>query len=364
MPGRIWSASLTSRSRNILIQLFLVFLVAYSALVAIYYNATHDYAIAEAEKLIESELLTHRAMHSYIEDIQKPEIYRLKDEGKLYREYFSPKILSFTFAARGVKELLNQERAKVDRPKIYFKLAAYNPRNPINTADTEELELLKKMNRDEIEEFKQIRDFEGQPHLYYAIPINPNKKSCMRCHSDPAIAPAELVEMYGDKAGFYEEIGDIRAMISIRVPLEQQFAESNQIFYGLSGITLGTLAAIYLLIVYFFRTIDHKQQQLITANIELNRLSVTDPLTGLHNRLRFNEDIERELAESERYDSPLTLLMLDLDHFKQLNDTLGHQAGDAALKHAAAILSVPPDLQISAPDGAVKSLSLPHHRPT
>lgn len=63
----------------------------------------------------------------------------------------------------------------------------------------------------------------------------------------------------------------------------------------------------------------------------LEWLASTDDLTGLHNRRRFLQMIGDEIMRADRYGSRLSLLMLDLDHFKSVNDTLGHAAGDAAL---------------------------------
>ncbi|MCC6876122.1 MAG: diguanylate cyclase [Sandaracinaceae bacterium] len=63
----------------------------------------------------------------------------------------------------------------------------------------------------------------------------------------------------------------------------------------------------------------------------LEQLSTHDPLTGLANRRLFDERLRREIAQAERYQSALSVLALDIDHFKQLNDRCGHAAGDAAL---------------------------------
>lgn len=65
---------------------------------------------------------------------------------------------------------------------------------------------------------------------------------------------------------------------------------------------------------------------------ELTRLATTDSLTGLNNRRRFMELAEAEFARSLRYDRPLSLLMLDIDHFKNVNDTHGHDVGDDVLR--------------------------------
>ncbi len=65
---------------------------------------------------------------------------------------------------------------------------------------------------------------------------------------------------------------------------------------------------------------------------ELLRLAATDPLTGAYNRREFTQMAEREALRSHRYHHPLSLMMLDLDHFKRLNDTYGHAAGDKVLQ--------------------------------
>jgi diguanylate cyclase (GGDEF)-like protein len=71
---------------------------------------------------------------------------------------------------------------------------------------------------------------------------------------------------------------------------------------------------------------------------ELKRLSITDDLTGLFNRRYFYNRLEEEAARAKRYGSPLSLALLDLDHFKQYNDTNGHLEGDNALKKVAEVI--------------------------
>jgi diguanylate cyclase (GGDEF)-like protein len=65
-------------------------------------------------------------------------------------------------------------------------------------------------------------------------------------------------------------------------------------------------------------------------------LSITDPLTGLYNRRHFFERATAELDRAARYETPVSLFIYDIDHFKKLNDTCGHLAGDMALKVIAA----------------------------
>src|SRR3954454_261689 len=68
---------------------------------------------------------------------------------------------------------------------------------------------------------------------------------------------------------------------------------------------------------------------------DLRDLALTDDLTGLANRRRWAEDLRRELARARRHDTPLAVAMLDLDHFKEFNDSRGHLAGDALLRDVA-----------------------------
>ncbi len=68
-------------------------------------------------------------------------------------------------------------------------------------------------------------------------------------------------------------------------------------------------------------------------------LSFTDPLTGIHNRRHFNQVFVREFERARRYGRTLSVLMIDIDHFKVYNDTLGHLAGDSLLRRLAQELS-------------------------
>jgi diguanylate cyclase (GGDEF)-like protein len=73
-------------------------------------------------------------------------------------------------------------------------------------------------------------------------------------------------------------------------------------------------------------------EELRSANRVLETLSITDGLTGLYNHRHFYETLAREVERSSRESAPLSLLLLDLDHFKQYNDRYGHTEGDAALR--------------------------------
>ena len=104
----------------------------------------------------------------------------------------------------------------------------------------------------------------------------------------------------------------------VRVTRSEQLNDSDQVRFG---------DAIY--------------KFLSGSNIEsayheaIHNMAIQDGMTGIHNKRFFMEFLEREIAVASRHGHPLTLVMFDVDHFKQVNDTHGHLAGDAVLKDLA-----------------------------
>ncbi|GGS03829.1 diguanylate cyclase [Deinococcus sedimenti] len=86
------------------------------------------------------------------------------------------------------------------------------------------------------------------------------------------------------------------------------------------------------------RAAKTRERELAAANAQLEQLSRTDALTGLANRRAFDQQYAHTLALAQRTGVLATLIMVDLDHFKRYNDTLGHPAGDTCLQQVARIL--------------------------
>ncbi len=84
--------------------------------------------------------------------------------------------------------------------------------------------------------------------------------------------------------------------------------------------------------------LKQKNRQLEDMLTRVENLAIMDPLTGLFNRRRFETILANEFKRAARYQSPLSCLMIDLDHFKSVNDTFGHQTGDTILKAAAHVI--------------------------
>ncbi len=87
-----------------------------------------------------------------------------------------------------------------------------------------------------------------------------------------------------------------------------------------------------------YERLIQQQKELESSNAELEALSRTDPLTGLGNRRAFQEAMEQDIALFRRHGDPASLLILDLDNFKAINDTWGHDTGDRILKAFAGLI--------------------------
>lgn len=101
--------------------------------------------------------------------------------------------------------------------------------------------------------------------------------------------------------------------------------------YSLAWKILAAAIVVLLIATYWNR-------KLTQLNKELERLSVTDKLTGLFNRVKIDAALEQEIVRAQRFEQPFSLILLDIDHFKSVNDSYGHQVGDQVLIAVATIL--------------------------
>lgn len=103
-----------------------------------------------------------------------------------------------------------------------------------------------------------------------------------------------------------------------------------------------TMVAVALMILAVLAYLQYVQNRFVSKlkvaneeiefkNTQLKQLSITDPLTGLYNRLKLDEILQHEYNQFQRYGTPFSVMILDLDHFKQVNDDHGHLTGDQVL---------------------------------
>jgi diguanylate cyclase (GGDEF)-like protein len=156
----------------------------------------------------------------------------------------------------------------------------------------------------------------------------------------------ELVEIGHMNPGRWRHIADTFAelgMMPANFPLDdflppREAPQDYTRYYLTLGASFLAVALAAWVSLYFFRlnrTLRREVAERQRLQEDLQRLANTDALTGLPNRRHFMAQLVNELARRQRYGHPFTLLMLDLDHFKQVNDQWGHGVGDEALRQFA-----------------------------
>lgn len=108
--------------------------------------------------------------------------------------------------------------------------------------------------------------------------------------------------------------------------------ETLYIVLGFVALMAGLGTGLFLYLTHQLRT------KLISAQTKSSELATRDELTGLINRRHFYERLEEEMDRCRRYGTTLALIMLDIDHFRKVNDELGHPLGDVALAEVARLL--------------------------
>jgi len=148
----------------------------------------------------------------------------------------------------------------------------------------------------------------------------------------PDDAPLDIEEFHISAEGKYDSIEDVK-MITVPVPELEMLNLA-----GLLGVAYGSLhklsaqeASVIRSILAVMVMVVGSSKALSRTMSELEYYSTHDPLTGLYNRRYFNEMLDYEVGRSERHGHEFSILMLDLDDFKDINDTWGHPCGDAAL---------------------------------
>ncbi|MFP4332215.1 MAG: diguanylate cyclase domain-containing protein [Campylobacterales bacterium] len=238
----------------------------YILLLSVFYTQLKNSAIDTAQSNIREYLRNIAALRSYNSKMQKEEVYRLQDMGVVDKDYFNPILLSSTFSAATTNDFYNNLRKKDGLPSINISFPSPNARNPKNDATQKEAKILEMMNGGEIGEYTEVYDKDGESLLYYAIPTKKTTKECMRCHTDPSLAPKEMVDMYGDKRGFYEHKGDIRALLSTTYPLKKELRDAMREFYKLAGVTLVVFFIIYGISVFFMVRLKARNRELEVLN--------------------------------------------------------------------------------------------------
>lgn len=196
---------------------------------------------------------------------------------------------------------------------LQFNLVSLQPQSPENAADPWEQENLRAFQEGTLERKFAKVTMGGKEYYRYMEPLKIDD-SCLRCHEDQGY-----------------EIGDVVGGFSVSLPTETFKDSQNTTIFWTVARYLFFLLLIGLVILFFARKV-------LTTQERLEQLAISDELTGLKNHRYLMERLEEEVERSCRYAYPLSILIMDLDKFKQINDTYGHLAGDWILKRVGQIL--------------------------
>ncbi len=195
-----------------------------------------------------------------------------------------------------------------------LRITSLQPLNPHNDPDPFERAALMRFDAGENEVFAKERV--GANTFYrYMIPLL-TESSCLQCH--PAY-----------------QVGDVRGGLSVRFNIDNFQAALAKNLYTTLFLAVITLGALLLIVQRLIRRLHAKLRK---AEEKLERLVVTDELTGLKNRRYLYERLPMALKLARRHRNPVSCIMLDLDHFKVVNDSFGHEFGDRLLVAIAELL--------------------------
>jgi diguanylate cyclase (GGDEF)-like protein len=196
---------------------------------------------------------------------------------------------------------------------VKFRMVSLKPLDPANTPDRFEQNAFTYLNTSRLE-YSDVVQSAGGPIFRYVAPLFADS-SCLECHLGPEI-----------------KLGAILGAISVSIPIQQLVIETNQrrLIILLSAVILiGFLISITYFLTYRLAA------DLEKAQTQLQTMALTDELTGLNNRRQVMARLEQEFQRAIRVGETICLISLDIDHFKRINDTYGHQFGDVVLKRVS-----------------------------
>ena len=192
---------------------------------------------------------------------------------------------------------------------ITFHITSKMALNPANTPDKFENEGLEKMELGG-GEFYRIEQVGGASNFRYIAPLYV-EEACLECHADQGY-----------------KLGDVRGAISVNSDVSslEKELKNNQTQIVISGL----FVTIFVIVIMYLFT-RKLMMKLIEARREVEELAIRDPLTCIYNRRYMMQRLNEVLARAKRGSDEFCCFIMDIDHFKQVNDKYGHLFGDEIL---------------------------------
>lgn len=200
--------------------------------------------------------------------------------------------------------------------RVVYHITSLKPVNPANAPTPFETEALHAFDAGATE-FSRTETADGARVFRYMAPLY-TEQSCLPCHA-----------RQGYKLG--QPRGGISVSFNVGGVYDRQEANAWTVALaaiGAIGLVTGLLAML----------LEAMRRWLEAGRAKLHEIAETDELTGIANRRRLLEGLHQEFDRAGRHGSPLACIMLDIDHFKLVNDTHGHQAGDLVLRALASAM--------------------------
>ena len=289
---------------------------------ALYYSYYLEKATIEdvrQNSLVMMETAT--AIRSYTTDEIKPHLDPMNAE----------RFLPQTVPAYAATETLRRLHDRF--PGYEYKESVLNPTNHSHQADDWERTLIERFRSGS--DTHEITGLHGEglsQSVFVARPITIKQAQCLACHSAPEAAPASMRAIYGDLNGFGWQMGEIVGMQIVKLPVLYAMERSRQTFNSFICSLTITFALMFLALNLTLSRLVI--EPIAKVNAKLEELATTDFLTDLVNR-RFFEHLETAIADSRIRQLNFSVVIFDIDFFKRINDTFGHDSGDVVLKHTA-----------------------------
>ncbi|HOB01051.1 MAG TPA: diguanylate cyclase [Casimicrobium huifangae] len=299
-----------------------IFLLSLVGAAWYYHHALESDAISDVRQNSQVLMETALAIRSYTTDEIKPHLDPLNDK----------RFLPQTVPAFAATETLRRLRDRF--PAYEYKEAVLNPTNPRDRASDWERTLIEKFRADATQtELTGLQGEGVQRSVYVARPIIIKQAQCLACHSVPAAAPASMLQIYGEKNGFGWQMNETIGMQVVKLPMLYPLEKARRTFYSFMWSLLCIFGLMFLALNLVMSGLVI--EPMARVNKQLEELATKDFLTDLVNRRRFFEHLESAMADARIHNTGLSVVMFDLDFFKRINDTFGHDSGDVVLKNTA-----------------------------
>lgn len=220
-----------------------------------------------------------------------------------------------TYTLKTPYQMIREISEIADREGVFhFRATSLKPLNPDNAPDSFERQALLDFAQGKMEALGKEKS-NGATYYLYMAPLFV-EKDCLACHA---------------AQGY--RLGDVRGGICVRFNIEkiERAQLLNRLFLGLLfTLTLASFLGIILHLVIAF------QKKMVATEEIIQEMAITDELTKLKNRRFLRTRLGEELDRASRYGHPLACIFFDVDLFKQVNDTYGHEAGDMVLRTVSA----------------------------